>query len=200
MPARVIHVGAEGSDRAVREAVDCLRRGDLVVFPTDTVYGVAADPRVGGAVEKLVAAKGRDRGKPIALLATGSDAICAYGVAFGEGERRLAEHFWPGSLTMVLAVGDGYEGFRVPDHAVALAVLAETGVLRVTSANCSGDPPALTAGEAVLALGEKVALVLDAGPVPGGVASTVIRITGDNMNVLREGPISRDEIERVWKE
>jgi len=199
MPPKVIHVEIGTGDKAVREAAECLRHGGLVVLPTETVYGVAADPRVDGAVEKLVAAKERDRGKPIALLAAGIDAICAFGVTLSEGGRRLAERFWPGSLTMVLPVGEGYEGFRVPDHPVALAVLAETGVLRVTSANVSGEPAALTAEDALAALGERVDLVLDAGPVTGGVASTVIRVAADGVEVLRDGPISRDAIERVWR-
>jgi len=199
MPPKVIHVEIGTGDKAVREAAECLRHGGLVVLPTETVYGVAADPRVDGAVEKLVAAKERDRGKPIALLAAGIDAICAFGVTLSEGGRRLAERFWPGSLTMVLPVGEGYEGFRVPDHPVALAVLAETGVLRVTSANVSGEPAALTAEDALAALGERVDLVRDAGPVTGGVASTVIRVAADGVEVLRDGPISRDAIERVWR-
>jgi len=184
---------------AVGKAAACLRRGGLVAIPTETVYGVAADPRVEGAADRLAAAKGRDRDKPIALLATGADAICAFGVVLGEGERRLADCFWPGSLTMVLPVGGVFEGFRVPDHPVALALLAETGVLRVTSANLSGEPPALTADDALDALGERVDLVLDGGRVEGGVASTVIRVASGCVELLRDGPIPRDAIEQVWR-
>jgi L-threonylcarbamoyladenylate synthase len=199
MQTNVIHVDSECVAAAVQEAAACLRGGGLVVLPTETVYGVAADPHVEGAVGRLAAAKGRDRDKPVALLSTGVAAINAFGVVLGAGERRLADRFWPGSLTMVLPLGDGFEGFRVPDHPVALALLAETGVLRVTSANLSGEPPALTATGAVAALGERVDLVLDGGRVEGGVASTVIRVASGRVEVLRDGPIPRDAIEQVWR-
>jgi len=178
-------------------AVEALGKGSLVIMPTDTVYGVAADPAVPGAVERIFAAKGRDRDKPIPLLAAGIEDVRKYGAVLGRAERELASRYWPGPLTMVLKVGDREEGFRVPDHGVALALLREAGgVLRVTSANISGAPPALTAEAAATALGDRVEEVLDAGHVPGGKPSTVVRATGERIEILREGAIpSRDILE-----
>ena len=116
------------------------------MLPTDTVYGVAADPRVPAAVERLYAVKGRDARKPVPLLVTGVDEAERRGAIMGRRARRLAERYWPGPLTLVLPTGTGTEGFRVPDHAVTLAVLrAAGGGLRVTSANRSGAPAACDA-------------------------------------------------------
>lgn len=189
----------------IGRAVDALRDGALVIVPTDTVYGVAADAGLPDAEARIYEAKKRDRGKPIPLLAADADAVRDYGAALGVVETRLAEKFWPGPLTMVLDMGDrdrsGNEGFRVPDHEQARELLrAAGGVLRVTSANESGQPPALTAAAAKTALGDHVAVVLDAGPAPGGTASTVIRVenTGDGPEIviLREGAVAAAELEK----
>lgn len=185
-------------EAAIRRAADALRRGSLIGLPTDTVYGLAADPRVPGAEERICAAKGRDRGKPIPLLASDIGQVRAYGVRFTSSEELLADRFWPGPLTLVLSAGDAREGFRVPDSEVARAVLAQGGgVLRVTSANRSGQLPALTADEALRALGDSVELVLDAGPVPGGTPSTVVRLEGAELSVLREGAIPAEALREV---
>ena len=181
----------------IEQAAQWLRRGSLVIVPTDTVYGVAAHPDMPGAVERLCAAKGRDRAKPIPLLAAARREVERYGAIFGPAEKALAERFWPGPLTLVLRVpGGGTEGFRVPQHATMLALLeACGGLLRVSSANRSGEPPALTADAARRALGADAAFVVDAGPVPGGVASTVVRLTAQRgVEVLREGAIPRGDI------
>ena len=177
---------------AVDAAVNALKRGGLVVIPTDTVYGVAADPRVPGAGERLVAAKGREPDKPIPLLAASLAAVEGYGAALGPSERALAARFWPGALTMVLRLRDGREeGFRVPAHSVALAVLtASGGILRVTSANRSGEAESLTAAEAADALGASVDVVLDDGPAARGRPSTVVRVEGGTIRILREGAVA----------
>lgn len=175
---------------AIRQAVACLKQGSLIIVPTDTVYGVAADARIAGAEERIYQAKGRDRGKPIPLLAADLDQVKACGAEMNALEDKLARTFWPGPLTLVLKVGPASEGFRVPDHAVARALLeAAGGVLRVTSANASGEPPALTAGDAVRALGPFVEAVVDAGRAPGGVPSTVVRVDAGKIVVLRAGAI-----------
>jgi tRNA threonylcarbamoyl adenosine modification protein (Sua5/YciO/YrdC/YwlC family) len=191
----VVAVSAVGSAEAVRRVAAVLRRGALAVIPTDTVYGVAADPRVPGAVERLCVAKGRDRDKPIPLLAADLAEVQRRALALDALELRLAERFWPGPLTLVLRTATGTEGFRVPDCPIALQLLREgEGVLRVTSANLSGDPPAITAADGAAALGPHVAVVLDAGPAPGGVPSTVARVTGGTVQVIREGVISRERL------
>jgi len=164
-------------------------------MPTDTVYGVAAHAGVAGAEEKIYLAKGRERGKPIPLLAAGIDDAERYGAELDAVEKKLAVKFWPGPLTLVLRVGDRTEGFRVPDHKVSIDLIKATGgVLRVTSANLSGDPPALTAGDAVRSLGPFVEIVLDAGHVSGGTPSTVAKVENGRIIVLREGMIGRAEL------
>jgi tRNA threonylcarbamoyl adenosine modification protein (Sua5/YciO/YrdC/YwlC family) len=182
---------------AVRTAADALAAGRLVVIPTDTVYGLAADPRVSGAEERLRAAKGREPRKPIPILAADADAVTAAGFAMNEIERRLAT-VWPGPLTIVLRKGDATEGIRVPDHPVARSLIRECGgLLRVTSANRSGEEPARTASEAEAALGGKAAVILDDGPSPGGTPSTVVRVDDGRLVILREGAIPREALEKT---
>jgi L-threonylcarbamoyladenylate synthase len=193
----ILRVRQQTAERieSIMAAAASLRGGSLVVVPTDTVYGVAADARLPGAVEQIYAAKSRERGKPIPILAAGMVEIEAFGADFCSLERRLATSFWPGPLTLVLKAGQGTEGFRVPDHDVALELLREVGgVLRVTSANVSGESPALTAEEAVAALGGSVDMVLDAGRAPGGVPSTVARVENGKIVILREGAISLEAL------
>ena len=175
-----------------------LARGELVVIPTETVYGLAADPRAPGAVEKIYGAKERPETKPIAFLAADLEQVRARGAVLEPAAVRLVRRFWPGPMTLVLKTPAGFVGFRVPDYQLTLSLLWKAGsALAVTSANRSGEPAALTAAEAADALGERVALVLDAGPSPGGVPSTVAKVDGDKVDVLRESAIRRDEILRV---
>jgi len=183
---------------AIRTAAALLRGGRLVVVPTDTVYGVAADPRAPGAEQRLAAAKARDPAKPVALLAPDLDSVRAGGARLTAADERLAAAFWPGPLTLVLPTPGGPEGFRVPDHRIMLALLREVGgLLRVSSANLSGEPPALTAAEAARALGAAVAVVLDAGPAPGGAPSTVVKTEEGAVRILRAGAIPAARIEAV---
>jgi tRNA threonylcarbamoyl adenosine modification protein (Sua5/YciO/YrdC/YwlC family) len=187
----------------VSAAVEALGRGALVVIPTDTVYGLAADPRVPGAVGRLCRAKGRDFSKPIPLLVSGLEAAVRYGAVLDGGEERVARRFWPGALTLVTRMrGEpgATEGFRVPDHPFALALLKATaGVLRVTSANRSGGTPAATAEEAERALGAYVELVVDAGPLSGGTASTVARVQEGRVRILRQGAITAGDLEEAMR-
>ena len=182
----------------VDEVVSTLRRGALVILPTDTVYGVAADPGMPGAEERLFRVKRRADNKPIALLAADGRQVEVAKAELGVIGRALADRYWPGALTMVLKTGDIWEGFRVPNHPVTLAILKAMGsVLRVTSANLSGEAPALTAAAAVAALGSAIELVVDAGPAPGGVPSTVVKIGLGRCDVLREGAIPGTAIAEI---
>jgi L-threonylcarbamoyladenylate synthase len=182
----------------IEEAVSVIARGELVVIPTETVYGLAVDPRVPGAVDKIYGAKERPESKPVAFLAADLEQVRALGAVMEPPAVRLARRFWPGPMTLVVKTPSGFVGFRVPDYPVALSLLWKAGsALAVTSANRSGNEPALTAAEAVAALGDRVALVLDAGTSPGGVPSTVVKVDGDKVDVLREGAIRKDEILRV---
>jgi len=186
-----------GDRASLRAAAALLGEGELVVVPTDTVYGVAADPGAVGAEEKIYRAKARDVGKPLPILAADIEDITGYGAVFTDLETKLAKAFWPGPLTLILDAGGISEGFRIPDHEIMLSLLRESGgLLRVTSANVSGGKPALTADEAIESLGSSVALVLDAGPAPGGAPSTVVKVEGEEIVVLRQGAISGDELER----
>lgn len=184
---------------AVDAAVAALKRGELVVIPTETVYGLVADASVPGAADSIYAAKERDAGKPLQLLVSGIDVIAAMGFELSEVERRLADSFWPGGLTLVVEKGGRSEGFRVPDSEVALEIVRRVGgALRSTSANTSGEPDALTSDDAIECLGDAVAVVLDGGRVESGVASSVVRVGADGViDVLREGALPKSDIIKV---
>jgi L-threonylcarbamoyladenylate synthase len=180
----------------VLSAVEALRRGRLVLLPTETVYGLAADPGQPAAMDRLYAAKRRPADKAVTLMVAEWPAIRAFDVAWSPAAETLARTFWPGPLTLVLPSGSGRLGFRVPDHPVALALLRQFGKpLAVTSANLSGQPPAATAAEALAALGDEVAVALDAGRAPGGVPSTVVRLEGATAEILRPGAIPAAQIQ-----
>jgi L-threonylcarbamoyladenylate synthase len=199
VPPPVLRLDAGRPDAAaVRRAVDTLAAGGLLILPTETVYGLAADPRVPGAADRLFEAKGRSKEKPVAFLADDLSRVRAFGAILSPAAEALARAHWPGPLTLVLPCGGGVEGFRVPDHGGALAVLRAAGhVLAVTSANRSGEPPARDCAAAVAAVGDHAALALDAGPSTGGEASTVVRVDGANWEILREGPLTRAALVRL---
>jgi len=177
---------------AITEAAAALARGELVAFPTDTIYGLAAGH---GHIKKLFVAKDRPAEKRIPVLL--ADAANLENSAIVTPiARRLAERFWPGPLTIVLtAPRRGTLAFRVPDHAVARQILAASGGgLPVTSANRSGGAECHTAQEVLEQLNGRIELVLDGGPTPGGVASTVVDCSGEQLVILREGAITRDAL------
>ena len=174
-------------DDGVIAVAAVLNNGGVAVIPTDTVYGLAAHPGFPEAVERLYFIKGREKRKKIALLAADVAAVETFGYPLPPKARELAERHWPGALTMV--VGD--EGFRVPDHAWTRRLLAACGgVLRVTSANLSGGQPATDAPQALADVGLSADIVVDDGPSPGGIPSTVVRV-GDagEIEVLRLGKV-----------
>jgi L-threonylcarbamoyladenylate synthase len=193
--AEVVPATAEN----IRRAAECVRAGKLVIVPTETVYGVAVRADSPEALARLYAAKGRDEAKRMAFFAENIEAVRAAGARVDAIAEQLAAAFWPGPLTMVLQnAAGGWDGFRVPDHAVALAWVRELGLLpAVTSANRSGEAAAHTAQEAWKALRPHVALALDAGPAPVGMASTVVKISGGAVDILRAGPIQREALERA---
>ena len=183
----------------IRRAAELVRAGQLVIVPTETVYGVAVRADEPAALARLYAAKGRDAAKRVAFFAENIAAVRAAGIQVSPMAERLAAAFWPGPLTMVLqnTLG-GWDGFRVPDHAVALAWVRELGLLpAVTSANRSGESAAQTAQAAWAALHPHVALALDAGPALGGLASTVVKLVDDAVEILRAGPIGRAALAQV---
>lgn len=180
------------------KAIDVIRTGGVVGAPTDTVYGLAVDPRSEAAVNRLFDLKGRPSDRPIALLAA-DVATAATIVVITDRARQMAERWWPGALTMVLEPVDplptwvGHPvtrsvGMRVPDHDELRALLAATGPLAVTSANLSGQEPALDERQAEAIFGAVVDLYLP-GRCPGGSASTVVDLTSEPPKVIRPGPI-----------
>jgi len=194
MKTRLLPADSPG---AVEEAAAALARGELVAFPTDTVYGLAAGH---DHVRKLYIAKDRPKEKRISVLlsdATNLDASAQVTPA----ARVLADKFWPGPLTLVLvAPRRGTLAFRVPDHALARRLIgASGGGLPVTSANRSGQADARTAQEVLDQLDGRIALILDGGRTPGGVPSTVIDCTADRIKVVREGAIGIAQIERALR-
>lgn len=195
----------------MRLARAAIERGELVVMPTDTVYGLAADAFQPDAVRDLVAAKGRTLSSPPPVLIGDLKALDALADPIPAEARRLAEACWPGALTIVLrsqpsldwdlGAARGTVALRMPDDPIALELLAQTGPLAVSSANRTGEPPAATGRAALEALGDAVAVVLDAGR-RGSVASTIVDATaldrvGGVFRVLREGGVSVDRIREV---
>jgi L-threonylcarbamoyladenylate synthase len=185
--------------RATREGIAAaaaiLREGGLVAFPTDTVYGVAVAASRRDRLDSLFALKHRPLDRRIPMLVADLDSLPSTWIV-DDRARALADRFWPGALTLVLPAeeaGGESQAFRAPDHPVAQALIREAGPLLATSANISDQPDTLDADEVLVAFAtQNVELdaVLDGGPVPGGVASTVVDLTGPQARILREGPIA----------
>jgi L-threonylcarbamoyladenylate synthase len=191
----------------IEAAAAALRRGELVVLPTDTVYGVAADAFDPAAVAGLLAAKGRGRQAPPPVLVGTVRAAAALVEDFGSVGEDLIDQFWPGGLTLVCRasrslawdLGDtkGTVAIRMPLHPVALDLLRRTGPLAVSSANRSGEPSATTAGEAEAQLGAAVGVYLDGGACPANVPSTIVDLTGTVPRLLRAGVVPIERLREV---
>ena len=178
-----------------------LAGGAVVAFPTDTVYGVAVAGSLPERLEALVELKRRPVDRRIPMLVADLDQAAAAGAVADDRARRLAELFWPGALTLVLATADGgTQAYRAPDHSVALALIRAAGPLLATSANISDQPDTLGADEVLVAFAtqqDELAAVVDGGPVPGGVASTVVDVSVTPMRILRPGPVGREALAAV---
>jgi len=197
----------EEREKAVESATLSIRRGELVVLPTDTVYGIGADAFDPAAVRRLLQAKGRGRDMPPPVLVSSATTLDALAVGVPEWARALVEEFWPGPLTLVCRqqsslqwdLGDtrGTVAVRVPDHDVAREVLERTGPMAVSSANLTGSPAATDADAAEQMLGDAVSTIVDAGPTPGETPSTIVDATGERPRVLREGALTTADLLRV---
>ena len=183
---------AADSPGAVEEAAAALARGELVAFPTDTVYGLSAGQE---HVRKLYGAKDRPKDKRIPVLLSDIANLEASAIVT-PAARALAQRFWPGPLTIILvAPRRGTIAFRVPDHPLARRLIAASGGgLPVTSANRSGERDTRTAEEVIEQLEGRIALVLDGGKTPGGVSSTIVDCTADQVKIVRQGAISETAI------
>lgn len=188
-------------------AHDAVSRGELVVFPTDTVYGVGADAFTPAAVSALLAAKGRGRATPSPVLVgswTGLDGLV---LTVDRVARALVEAFWPGGLTIIVEhapslawdLGEtrGTVAVRMPAHPVAIELLERTGPMAVSSANRHGRPSAISVKQAQSELGEQIEVYLDGGPCESSLASTIIDLTGDRPVVRREGAVEIEALREV---
>jgi L-threonylcarbamoyladenylate synthase len=181
--------------------------GELVVLPTDTVYGLGTDAFNIDAVAALLAAKGRGRDMPVPVLVGSPRTLDGIATDLSNDARALVEGFWPGGLTLVAWVapslqwdlGDtgGTVAVRMPLHPVALELLVATGPMAVSSANISGQPAPTTVDDAIEQLGESVAIYLDGGPSGEAVPSTIVDVTGSVVRVLRVGDVSVDALRQV---
>jgi protein-tyrosine phosphatase len=192
MPTEVLCV----EDRAdvageLRRAAEVLRRGGLVAFPTETVYGIAVAATLPDAVERLYAIKGRPRDKPMTTMVAEVADVRRRCPRIPAAAERLMARFWPGPLTIVLKDASGHmTGFRFPSHPLAQGLVREAGVpLLVPSANRSDRPPATTAEGVLREFPDELDLVIDGGSAEGGVPSTVVQVVGDRVEVLRQGAI-----------
>jgi L-threonylcarbamoyladenylate synthase len=191
----------------VEAAVSALHNGELVVLPTDTVYGIAADAFSPQAVGRLLAAKGRGRDMPVPVLVGSWRTLDGLVDSLGPLARRLVEAFWPGPLTLIvraapslawdLGESRGTVAVRMPLHPVALELLTQTGPLAVSSANRSGQPPAADVADAERQLGAAVSVYLDAGPTGDPVPSTIVDLTGDRARVVREGALATSALREL---
>ena len=197
----------EQLEAGLEAAVTATREGGLVVLPTDTVYGLGCDAFDPAAVRELLSVKGRGRDMPPPVLVSARTTMDALAVGVPDAGRQLAEKFWPGPLTLICRqqsslqwdLGDtrGTVALRMPDHPVALSLLARTGPLAVSSANRTGMAPATTVEEAEEMLGRSVDVYLDGGPVSGGVPSTIVDATAPALRLLRPGALSLEQLHEV---
>ncbi|MGW2441219.1 L-threonylcarbamoyladenylate synthase [Streptomyces goshikiensis] len=196
-----------GRAEGLREAADAVRRGELVVLPTDTVYGVGADAFSPDAVGRVLRAKGRGRQMPSPVLVGSPDALDGLVIDLSVQARELIDAFWPGGLTLVarhepslkwdLGETHGTVAIRMPAHPVALSLLDQTGPLAVSSANLTGRPSPQDCDAALAMLGDTVAVCLDAGPTPADVPSSIVDVTAKIPVLLREGALSAARLREV---
>jgi len=192
-------------------AVEVIRSGGLVAIPTDTMYGLAADPFNAKAVDRVFAVKARAEAQAVALVASDAAQVLARLGPLTPMARRLADHFWPGPLTILMlasaalapgvSAGTGLVGVRVPDHRVTrdLCRLASLPLV-ATSANISGKPPSYDPDDVAAAFGDSIDVLVDSGPTPGGPPSTIVDATGASPRLIRAGAIPLERIEQCLHE
>jgi L-threonylcarbamoyladenylate synthase len=195
------------TDSELARAVAAIARGDVVAYPTETFYGLAADPRNARAIERVFEAKGRRSEEPLPLIAADLTQVERWFGTLSPLAATLANAFWPGPLTLVLPLpadralptnltaGRDNIAVRVPAHPIACALAAAAGgVITSTSANPSGTPPATTAAEVRRTLADRVAMVIDGGTTPGGAPSTIVDVTGVPPRLVRAGVIAWERV------
>jgi L-threonylcarbamoyladenylate synthase len=187
-----------------------IMRGEVIAYPTETFYGLGADPNNAEAIERIYAIKGRRAGEALPLIAQELDVLVELGAPLPRAARQLAEAFWPGALTLVLPIaagrfpdaltaGGSTVAVRVPNHPVARALAAIAGgLITSTSANRSGQPPASTADDVHAALGDDIAVLVDGGTTPGGgpggAPSTIVDVTSETPRLIRAGVVPWERV------
>jgi L-threonylcarbamoyladenylate synthase len=188
---------------AIKEALRIIQSGGLVAFPTDTVYGLAADIHSMAAIDRIYQVKGRDMAKAIPVLISQMDQLNQVASEFPASAHRLAERFWPGALTLIIprlaSLPDNLSSgqtvaIRMPDYPPVLTLLQHCGPLAVTSANLSGQVNPLSVADVVTQLNGKIDLVLDGGKVSGGVPSTIVDCSVELPVITRHGAIPDEDI------
>jgi L-threonylcarbamoyladenylate synthase len=208
-PMSVVYDCADAQQReaGLVAAVTAAQHGNLVVLPTDTVYGIGADAFTPSAVSTLLAAKGRGRNLPPPVLVGSVRSASALAESLGPYGQDLIDEFWPGALTLVFRasptlkwdLGDtfGTVAVRMPLHPIALELLRRTGPMAVSSANTHARPAATTAAEAEAQLGGAVSVYLDGGPCADNMPSTIVDLTGSVPRVLRAGVVTTDQLRKI---
>ena len=204
---RRVLVDPESPQRdAIQEAARWILNGGVVALPTDTLYGLAADPFSLAGVARVFAVKGRGADRALPLIAADAEQVAEHLGQLPPAGQRLAERFWPGPLTLLVTAprglardvtgGTGTVGVRVPADAVARAICAEAGrPITATSANASGEPPTPDPDQVERTLGDRIDLLIDTGTTRGGAASTIVDVTGADPVLVRAGAISWDDIQ-----
>lgn len=192
---------------ALHQAIEHIRSGGVLVFPTDTVYGLGCGLFSISGIKYIYEIKGRDIEKAIAVLLADLDQIELVADSLSPGAFHLAERFLPGPLTLIVKKQPGVPselsslstiGIRIPNHPFARALLRACGPMAVTSANLSGQPSSTSITDVIRQLGELIPMIIDGGQSPGGQSSTVVDCAGDEPLILREGPITISDIRKVW--
>jgi len=194
---RVLRTCELSASEIAAAAVQALSEGKLVALPTDTVYGLAANATDETAVGRLFEVKQRAADNPLPVLIADPEQVNTAACQIPSLAHRLAERFWPGPLTIILPKSPGI-GLRIPDHELARSVLRQADfAVAVTSANLSGQPEAVSPRQVLTTFGCLLDLLIDDGPCPGGIPSTVLDLTVSPPQILRDGPISRHQLEQI---
>ena len=195
-------------EKQIKKAISILKKGGVVAYPTDTVYGLGASITDVSAIDRIFQVKGRPKGMALPVLLADKAQMKTIVTSIPPSALRLADVFFPGALTIILSKSDAVPNiitgggqtiaFRIPNHPIPLALIKGLGKPIVgTSANLSGHPSALTAVEVQTQIGDKIDMVLDGGRCPGGIESTVVDLSGEKPVVRRQGAISIEELRKI---
>lgn len=186
--------------KSIERSLETLLTGGILLFPTETVYGIGADSQKSDAIERLYTLKGRPKIKPFQWMVHHKDVARKGSTLWTDNSEKLAQKFWPGALTLVVPGGDSTIGWRIPNHSWLLKLLERLGrPLVATSANMSGEPAAVTCDEGIQKLNDSLNLAIEGGKSDIGVASTVVKSDDSGVEILRLGAITEEQIRETIK-